>query len=435
MSEQELVLKSFLEFLRTYDNPSSASGALEYNIFRVINKAMLLEDETNCALLIDWLHPRGHHRHGNLFLKKFLPLLGVEPEFVDDRDWQVEDHPSLDCGYPDIVIRNDKTGHFFLIELKVQSEDHVGQLQGYYNYLISVQGSQWGRKKLVYLTCDGRNSKYFSAPEPWKGNFLKLSLNGDISHWLESVLPEIKDDTVKRGVTNYLNVLPNIIGEAQSINYEIEILSLLSRPWFFPLAKFVYQNYARIAGTIPTIPTAQLIGWKSKPATEETTLFESLGNDGVVFYETDSDAIPHLISFFIAIREHTVRIGLTCNAAVPTEIEKVRELEDLKYQLWQSGFNVPDGPIAKDLAWKNMGDDSMMLDQMDSWTKGFLNFFSEFNRLVSEANKKISQILGHGSSTDAKQGDYDCSVCRVRVGHNLVKGIRYCNECCPKEES
>ena len=104
MSEKELILKSFLEFLRAYDNPSSASGASEYNIFRVINKAMFLEDETNCALLIDWLHPRGHHRQVNLFLKKFLPFLGVEPKFVDDSDWQVEDHPSLDCGYPDIVI-------------------------------------------------------------------------------------------------------------------------------------------------------------------------------------------------------------------------------------------------------------------------------------------------------------------------------------------
>lgn len=44
--------KSFLSFLREYEKRSSAIMSQEYNIFHVMSKAMVLEDETNCAPLI-----------------------------------------------------------------------------------------------------------------------------------------------------------------------------------------------------------------------------------------------------------------------------------------------------------------------------------------------------------------------------------------------
>lgn len=44
--------KCFLSFLREYEKRSGAILSQEYNVVHVMNTAMVLEDETNCALLI-----------------------------------------------------------------------------------------------------------------------------------------------------------------------------------------------------------------------------------------------------------------------------------------------------------------------------------------------------------------------------------------------
>lgn len=426
----EKLVKSFLTFLREQDNQITRNNSPNYNVFRVINKAMLLEDQTNCALLIDWLDPKGHHGEGNLFLRKFLPLFGVEAEHLDHGAWEVLDHPCFSCGFPDIVIQNKEEGFLFFIEVKVKSEDHSGQLENYHEYIRTESGTLPERRKLAYLTVDGREPTNFSCVPQSSDHFMKLSLRDDVQKWLISTLPEIRNDHVRNTITNYLTILPEIIDEASGQKTEEEIVRLLSLPHLKPLALFVYQNYARIFG-VPTDPRFQT-RFRSGP--EYTTFLGQLKIGGFVTSEKGLDGRIYPIQFFADMKGENVRIGLRWTDAPSDRILELPDFDELKYWLINSAYYIPDPTDGPEIAWRNMGPLPQQSQLAARLHEYFERFTGDFRELVTRINKAI--CLQRPQTTDPiiSAGEFDCSVCKTKLGHNFINGFRYCDDCRPHIE-
>ncbi len=423
----EKLVKSFLTFLRGQESQLTRNNSPDYNVFKVINKAMLLEDQTNCALLIDWLDPRGHHGEGCLFLRKFLPLFGVGIEHLDHAAWEVLDHPGFSCGFPDIVIQNKQEGYLFFVEFKVKSEDHSGQLHNYHEYLRTRSDIRPERKKLVYLTVDGRDPANFPNVPECSGHFMKLSLQDDVQKWLMSALPEIRDNRVRNTITNYLAILPEIIDEVSGKKIEQEIVRLLSLPHLKPLALFVYQNHAKIFG-FPTDPRFQA---RFRPGSEITTFLEQLKNGGFVTQDKGANGKAYPIQFFADTKDGNVRIGLRWLEAPSDRILELPDFDELKYWLINSAYYIPDPYKGQDIAWRNMGPLPQQTQLSARLHEYFERFVRDFTELVTRINKSLSLQEIQTTISDNSGWDFDCSVCKSKLGHNYINGLRYCDDCRP----
>lgn len=384
--------KSFLSFLREYEKRSSAIMSQEYNVFHVMSKAMVLEDETNCALLLDWLNPNGHHRQGNLFLKAFLLKLGVKPELADHSDWKVLDHPYLGSFSPDIVIRNEFHGFLFLVELKIKAQDHSDQLNKYYKYLMDQTNIDSGRKMLVYLTVDGCDPANFSSTSINPKHFMKLSLQKDIYDWLESVLPEIRNKAVTATISNYLSALPRIVDEAQGNNIQSEIVRYLSKPEFLPMATFIRKKFEKISGSAsgpkPIFGASEIFrGWMTRDGSTDPHVIKSIRKSGLYLQERTPDGASYPIEFFADIKQGIVRVGITCNRVLTPDLSEIQGFGELKYWLQQRGFFVPTIPSGNELGWRNMGSEAELTEKSDYIRRYLVQFMGEFHEMVAALNR------------------------------------------------
>ena len=148
-------IKEFYKVAKDVENKRREQGEF-FNVFGVIG---LRTDEVrlHSALLAELLYPRGEHGVGNLFLKAFLEIIGIEEGYIDYnrcssnlKERYIGTKTASEGGRIDIIIEDGN--HALIIENKIYAADQENQLLRYYNY---------GRKKfpdgfkLLYLTLEG----------------------------------------------------------------------------------------------------------------------------------------------------------------------------------------------------------------------------------------------------------------------------------------
>lgn len=139
--------------------------------FNLFELAFRRPKETACTRILAWfLDAKAEHGQENIFFKCFLELIqnkywtqGHGPVIPDD--YSVETEVSAKDGRMDIVIRG--TDFLVIVEAKIYSGEHGGQLKRYKQYAAE---SGVENVALVFLTVGGEESRDVpeTLPLTWK---------------------------------------------------------------------------------------------------------------------------------------------------------------------------------------------------------------------------------------------------------------------------
>jgi hypothetical protein len=171
------------DLVRDPDLEELESIADQFNIFDVLG---IIHVEVRHSKFLAWLlDPAGSHGFGDYFLGMFMKLVasGMEggPTLLDVDAWNLSDaEVRLEWNHVDILIVSESGGFVCVIENKIHSSEHSGQLSRY-RKIVEEAGEFSGFDKLyVYLTVSGE--------EPSDGAYLPLTYGdvlGLLSHLLE----------------------------------------------------------------------------------------------------------------------------------------------------------------------------------------------------------------------------------------------------------
>src|SRR5271157_1487889 len=224
-------IHSISAFFDGYRTIAQRLPAPTFNIFRILNKIVWWENITHTPLLAELLNPRGTHGQASLFLESFLrlPQIGLDSAQINGVGWTVDAQKAAKQGIPDLTIKNHSTKHIIMIENKILSDDHAGQLEGYFHSLTSdAHFTEGERRRLIYLTPDGREPEYFPITDPC---FRCMSYRNDVKTWLQTLLSDISIPEVRECLTQYIQIIPNLRkGFVSMPGLDKEILDYLAEP-------------------------------------------------------------------------------------------------------------------------------------------------------------------------------------------------------------
>lgn len=174
--EVSLLLTNISSITKTYELIKQHTGG-HFNVFRIARIDQL--EVVVCRVLHDLLNPKGSHCQGDVFLKEFIPVLGVEFTDLDYKTVQVYREYLIDeARRIDLYI---KAVNFDIpIEVKIHALDQKNQCSDYFKYARN--------SKMIYLTKFGVEPTGGSLGELSVDNVLCLSFAVDIVDWLERCL-------------------------------------------------------------------------------------------------------------------------------------------------------------------------------------------------------------------------------------------------------
>ena len=196
-------LRSALEIIGGLKRKHDRQVAPTFNIFKILG-VQHLEVRTHSRLLAELLDPDGSHGQGDYFLQSFLKRdpIAFPDEAIRSRYWEVETEKSTHKGNLDIVISNYQNRHIVVIENKIYAGDQPDQLERYHEWLIKhPQFSDAGRRRLVYLTLDGREYRsQTSSPVP----HCPVSYKTHVTEWLTDLVQGVPASPVRHILGQYL---------------------------------------------------------------------------------------------------------------------------------------------------------------------------------------------------------------------------------------
>lgn len=191
-------METFKELKRKYDRQVAPC----FNIFEILD-VQRLEVQTHSRFLAELLDPDGSHGQGNYFLSSFLEsIIAFPKQPIRSGHWEVETEKSTHQGNLDIVISNYQDRYIVVIENKIYAGNQPDQLERYHNWLINHSHfSHANRRRLVYLTLDGREyQSQTSPPVP----HLRVSHKTQIAKWLTDVVKGVPASPVRLIIRQYL---------------------------------------------------------------------------------------------------------------------------------------------------------------------------------------------------------------------------------------
>ncbi len=196
----------------SYKRVEKATGE-NFNIFSILGIEHY-EESTHSRFISELLNSNGRHGFDNLFLVKFLDLLGIENNFFNSNKYKVETEyfignvTEATGGRIDILL-TDRDGSQIMIENKIYAAEQPNQLERYYNY--NVNG------KLFYLTLYGSKSEQLFDETKYK----KISYSEFIVQWLEECQKiAVENPIVRETIRQYKNLVKKIT--YQNINSKME---------------------------------------------------------------------------------------------------------------------------------------------------------------------------------------------------------------------
>lgn len=182
--------------------------APEWNIFRFLGVERY-EAAFHTPFLAELLSPNGSHGQGQFFMETFLENVARLPvEDIRAPGWYVW----AETEYVDLRVANDSLKKAVIIENKIDTKAHSGQLSRYFQV--------WRRDYpnggvFAYLTIHGDpppNQGFDTSPDfPKRAEIeanLKLwSYKDDILTWLTEIIEEITPQALKQSIIQYIDVI------------------------------------------------------------------------------------------------------------------------------------------------------------------------------------------------------------------------------------
>lgn len=185
---------NLLDFTANFKGKFQEIEFSQYNLFEVLNIAE--KEVIHTFFIADLLNPFGAHGCGNIFLKLFLQISGLEifceGRFKTYAEYSLgkTDNNRISGGYIDILLMDEDKKTAILIENKLYARDQEKQLERYYNTLKDHKKIE--NVIIIYLTPQGRFPSKNSL-----GNlnieFVKcLSYTKHIKNWIRECLDSIE---------------------------------------------------------------------------------------------------------------------------------------------------------------------------------------------------------------------------------------------------
>ncbi|MEQ9285403.1 MAG: PD-(D/E)XK nuclease family protein [Cyclobacteriaceae bacterium] len=169
----------------------------KFNVFSILRMESK-ENATHSAFLGELLNPKGSHLQGDIFLRHFMNVIGLNEFDTSRAKLKLEkwigkrDDEMKTGGRVDIFISSNK--QIVSIENKINARDQNAQIERYCNYNELEK-----EHHVYYLTLDGKVASQVGASNLKVGTaYHLLSYKEDIIHWLDLCLKEAADLPVLR---------------------------------------------------------------------------------------------------------------------------------------------------------------------------------------------------------------------------------------------
>lgn len=247
--ETELLSKAEIQ-IANYREYKQRTGA-NFNVFKVLNRAT---DEVygHSAFIAELLNPAGSHGQGDIFLREFIVLLGIEDDAHGIDLWQatVEESRDVDGRIDILLVGQGDDGRRFgiAIENKIYANDEPKQLSRYWDYLNWKFGACRSAGKpdqncylLYYLTLGGyrpsdqsvenipKSELAYEGEENLEAPVRLLSYAFHISEWLKSCHEKVAAYPYAREVMGqYIDIVHTLTGNGGGMSESLQ--SLLDTP-------------------------------------------------------------------------------------------------------------------------------------------------------------------------------------------------------------
>ena len=273
---------------------------LTFNIFDICD---ISYDEVRiCRFLYELLNPKGKHLQGNKYLKLFLKeVLKIEKlpsneelnNAIVMREESIKNNRRIDIS---ILLNMNNKQYYIPIEAKIFAGDQEDQCYDYYQHSLKMNGNDFERAYVYYLTPMGKYPSLYSTKKlkpivDEQGEIVEckeiriISFKEDMYYWINACISESSDNKLiseKQVLLQFKKVIEDIGGSYMD-NQEIEIVSHIAKnEEIFKSAKMVSDNLQSVAN-IKMKEFYDLLyeklesnGWK-----KEETLDEDLKNYGI----------------------------------------------------------------------------------------------------------------------------------------------------------
>ncbi|MCD8213962.1 MAG: PD-(D/E)XK nuclease family protein [Campylobacter sp.] len=227
MSEIENFFKEFSEKLKEYEakeRERRKRGLHDYNIFTTFLGA---SDEVrlHSKFLHSLLDPDSGHCQDELFLSKFIEVVGIEDFGLDCKSAKVDrEHNNID------IFITDESKHI-IIENKIYAGDQDRQIERYIDSVKDEFGCQGDDIYVLYLSPFKRDLSEYSSGEyefcddntalkkgDFKVSYKNITYDKEIAKWLEECEKEIANITdLSVFIKHYKNVVDQITNKNQNL--------------------------------------------------------------------------------------------------------------------------------------------------------------------------------------------------------------------------
>jgi len=211
-------------------------------------------------IIRDLLDPNGNHGQGDIFLQKFLEVIGKSDIY------EIGDQAEIRTEEPTTSIENNRRRIDIIIEIKRNNHYHSGiaienkpwaidQKNQVYDYFLHIKSRYPNNHYIIYLTPDGRKPPPHSAQKIYDNHIEKLicmSYQTDIASWLNVCYKESQADYVRHFLLDFLNYCqqPNLSATAMNntqITSDTIINYILDNPKTnLKIAEILHENFGRI---------------------------------------------------------------------------------------------------------------------------------------------------------------------------------------------
>lgn len=204
---------------RFYAPLAKGAQGERFNLFHLLGVGHL-EVSTHSSLLRDLLDPEGSHGQGDVFLRRFVSVMGLPP--LPEGKIKVSAEVGIGAvtetsgGRLDLVV-DCGAKRVLLIENKI----HAGEQKHWLSRYLNHAPAAW----LIFLTLDGRAPENLPAGER-PSNLLCRSYAVHVIEWIKQCRKEaVLAPTVRESLSQYLQLLQELTQQSMNTPMNIDLVN------------------------------------------------------------------------------------------------------------------------------------------------------------------------------------------------------------------
>jgi len=192
----------------------------DYNLIKIFFNGTE-EVSLHTKFIYDLINPDGTHAMGDIFLNKFIRILGGDVDGFNADNCKVLREDSK----IDILIKTDCAA--IIIENKPNWGDQPKQIERYYKKVID-QGIAAENIRIIYLTRDGRAPSENSRGTIPLHKIKTCSYEKEILEWIDACLEEVDQNTfIHVALLQYREIVEELTGKIKLETLTMDLVNML----------------------------------------------------------------------------------------------------------------------------------------------------------------------------------------------------------------